>query len=106
MAPSVHPPQQERSRRTLRRILSATERLLLKRPFEDIGVQEIVRAARTSVGSFYARFDDKAALLTALYERYDDDEGIQLPTKLTMSTSSLNARLAIGRWDLARPGAG
>ena len=41
----VRPPQQERSRRTLRRILSATERLLEKRPFEEIGVQQIVRSA-------------------------------------------------------------
>lgn len=71
MAPSmVRPPLQERSRRTLERILGTTERLLLKRPFEEIGVQQIVRGARTSVGAFYARFEDKSALLGALYERY------------------------------------
>ncbi|HEX6883644.1 MAG TPA: helix-turn-helix domain-containing protein [Planctomycetota bacterium] len=65
-------PQQERSRRTLARLLEATEALLDERPFEAIAVDEIVRAARTSVGAFYARFRDKAALLPALYERYDE----------------------------------
>lgn len=70
---SIRPPRQERSRRTLDRLLAATERLLARRSFEAISVQDIVRAARTSVGSFYARFPDKASLLTALYERYDQD---------------------------------
>lgn len=67
---SVRPPQQERSKRTLERILRATERLLEKRAYEEISVQAIVRGARTSVGAFYTRFPDKAALLTALYDRY------------------------------------
>lgn len=61
---------QERSRRTLDRILRTTERLLLRQSFEEIGIQQIVRGARTSVGAFYARFEDKSALLTALYELY------------------------------------
>lgn len=73
MPTTVRPPLQARSRRTLQRILSATERLLVKREFEAISVQQIVRSARTSVGSFYARFEDKAGLLSALYERYDAD---------------------------------
>lgn len=75
---AVRPPLQARSRRTLDRILAATERLLEERSFEEIGVQEIVRAARTSVGSFYARFEDKSALLSALYERYDADLGARI----------------------------
>ena len=68
-------PLQERSRRTLARLLDATEALLVDRRFEEIRIEEIVRRARTSVGAFYARFRDKDALLPALYERYDEELG-------------------------------
>jgi AcrR family transcriptional regulator len=64
-------PLQERSRRTVDRILNAAERLLEQRPFAQISVHDIVRAAKTSIGSFYARFPDKEALLPVLYARYD-----------------------------------
>ena len=65
-------PRQERSRRTLDRILDAAERLLSERPLEEITVAELVREADSSVGAFYARFADKEALLPALYDlRYD-----------------------------------
>lgn len=70
--PSISPPpRQVRSRRTLERILAATERLLARERFESITVRKIVRQSRTSIGSFYARFNDKRALLPALYERYE-----------------------------------
>ena len=64
-------PQQTRSRQTLERILDATEELLRKKPFEEINVAEIVGLARSSVGSFYARFGSKEGLLPLLYQRYD-----------------------------------
>ncbi|MCH8804765.1 MAG: TetR/AcrR family transcriptional regulator [Planctomycetes bacterium] len=64
-------PQQTRSRQTLERILDGTEQLLRKKPFEEITVAEIVRAAGSSVGSFYARFGSKEGLLPLLYQRYD-----------------------------------
>lgn len=64
-------PKQNRSRQTLERILDATEQLLRKRPFEDISVTEIVQAAGSSVGSFYARFGTKDGLLPFIYQRYD-----------------------------------
>ncbi len=69
--PPLREPLQERSRQTLKRILDATEALLEQRAFEAISVGQIVRAAGSSVGAFYARFRDKDALLPALYERYD-----------------------------------
>lgn len=71
--PTLRAPLQARSRATLERIYAATERLLEHRPFQQITVQQIVREARTSVGSFYARFADKDALLPALHGRYDRD---------------------------------
>src|SRR5262245_60015512 len=68
--PTLRPPAQARSRATLERLLDATETLLRTRRFEDIEVDEIVRRARSSVGSFYARVGSKDALLPPLYERY------------------------------------
>ena len=69
----VRAPLQDRSRGTLERILVATEALLERHPFDEIGVAQIVRRARCSTGSFYARFASKDALLPLLYERYDAD---------------------------------
>ncbi|HEX8316760.1 TetR/AcrR family transcriptional regulator [Longimicrobium sp.] len=67
----VRDPLQLRSRETLERVAAATERLLEERPFEEITIGEILRQARCSSGSFYARFGSKDALLPFLYERYD-----------------------------------
>ena len=65
-------PIQERSRETLERFAIATEELLRDRPFEEISVQDIVRKAERPIGSFYARFKSKDALLPFLYRRYHD----------------------------------
>jgi AcrR family transcriptional regulator len=69
----IRPPQQGRSAKTLERLLNATEQLLNDRDFESISVAEIVKAASSSVGSFYGRFDNKAAVLHALHDRYDEE---------------------------------
>lgn len=66
----VRSPQQARSRDTLRRIVDATRALLEEKPFDEISVTEITRRARSSVGAFYNRFADKAALLDYLDELY------------------------------------
>ncbi len=73
--PAHQRPKQTRSQRTQERLLRATERLLVSHRFETITVEQIVKAARSSVGSFYARFRDKDALLPLLYERYDHSLG-------------------------------
>lgn len=64
----VRPPQQDRSRRTLERMLDAARELLGDRGPEGLTVTGITRRARTSVGSFYARFDGKDDLLRYLGE--------------------------------------
>jgi AcrR family transcriptional regulator len=71
----VAEPLQDRSRRTLEKIGEAVEVLLATRSFADITVADIVKQARCSVGSFYARFESKDDLLPYLYERYDADLG-------------------------------
>lgn len=61
------PPQQERSQNTHDRLIEAADRLVSRgRAWSDIGVQELVKEAGTSVGAFYNRFRDKDALLHIL----------------------------------------
>jgi AcrR family transcriptional regulator len=66
----VKPPTQARSRASFDRMLDAAERRLATQDFESLTIAEIVSDARTSVGVFYARFEDKEALLDALYDRH------------------------------------
>ncbi|HJU66233.1 MAG TPA: helix-turn-helix domain-containing protein [Gemmatimonadaceae bacterium] len=79
-------PKQERSSRTLDRIVRAAEELLAQRPFEEITIADIVRRSRSSIGSFYARFDSKEALLPYLYDRYDRELRDRLAPRLDPST--------------------
>lgn len=67
----VNPPKQDRGRETQERILKAFKRLLKKNPFDSISVRQLVQEANTSIGSFYARFRDKDALLPVLYGEYE-----------------------------------
>ncbi len=77
----IAPPIQARSRRTLNRIVEASRALIAERGRDGLTVQDVVVRARTSVGSFYARFSGREALLG-----YLDQE---------MTASALE------RWDLA-----
>lgn len=65
----VRTPRQARSQETFERFLDATRTLLDERPFEEITVADIVQCAGRTVGSFYARFEDKYAVLYELVQR-------------------------------------
>lgn len=81
-AAPIKPPVQSRSRETLQRIYAAAESLMEETPFEKITVQQIVKRARTTTGSFYARFEDKDALLEALHAQHVSDMVELLHTRL------------------------
>lgn len=68
-SPHLHPPQQERSRKTLERLVSAARELIAEDGVEAATVSRIVERADSSVGSFYARFDGRDDLLRYLEER-------------------------------------
>jgi len=68
----ARPPKQRRSQQTLERILLTAEELLREKCFDDVSVAEIAARARSSSGSFYARFPDKRALLHAMHERFGE----------------------------------
>jgi AcrR family transcriptional regulator len=70
---NLRAPKQARSHATLARICTATERLLEKRHWHELTIAEIAAEARSSIGSFYARFADKEALLDHLDERYSQE---------------------------------
>lgn len=67
---SISPPKQARSEETARRILDAAQALIEREGLAGLSIPEVVRRARSSTGSFYARFADKNALLAALEERF------------------------------------
>ncbi|MDH4248846.1 MAG: TetR/AcrR family transcriptional regulator, partial [Deltaproteobacteria bacterium] len=52
----INRPQQMRAQHTQERILAATETLLAERDFGAVSVTQIAKAAKSSVGAFYARF--------------------------------------------------
>lgn len=68
-SPALHPPKQERSRKTLERIARAALELMAEVGPERASVAEIVERAGASVGSFYARFDGKEDLVVYLHQR-------------------------------------
>ena len=69
----VKQPNQARSQRTFERILNAAEALLEDRAWSDLSVNEIIEASGCGAGSFYARFEDKQAVLRMLSVRLAGD---------------------------------
>ena len=80
--PAISPPLQERSAKTLERIVEATEDLLRTKSFENVTIRDIVRRAKCPIASFYARFKSKDDLLPHLYERYDARVGPAVAAKI------------------------
>ena len=66
----VRQPQQKRSRDKLDRMLDAAEGLLDDKNFDELTIVQIAKKARVSAGLIYTRFDDKDAILSALYDRH------------------------------------
>ena len=89
----ITPPLQERSAKTLERIVEATEELLRTKSFEDVTIREIVRRAKCPIASFYARFKSKDDLLPHLYERYD--------ARVAPALAARVAKVDINKIDLA-----
>jgi len=93
----VRAPLQERSRKTLSRILDAAWELLEKEGPEGLTVAGITRKARASVGSFYARFGGKEDLLgymggAALEEALVHCDDLA-PGSVTSSRGAVGARV-------------
>lgn len=68
--PHALPARQERSQRTVERLLDAAETILSRGELEDATVPRIARAADLAVGTVYRRFADKESLVRAVAERF------------------------------------
>jgi len=66
----VKKPRQSRSQASTNRIVAAAERRLAEGGPAALDLAAILREARASVGSFYARFGDKDAFVRHLAERF------------------------------------
>jgi AcrR family transcriptional regulator len=87
-AHAIKAPCQQRSRDSQERILKAAEALIKTKGFEALTTAEVVRRSRTSVGTLYARFGDKTALLHAVQDRVQARE-----------EAAMRAQLAKVDWD-------
>ncbi len=68
-AARIPEPRQERSRRTMRRLLAAAEEIISERGVSSLTVGEVARRAGTAVGTLYTRFPDKDTFLRVFYDR-------------------------------------
>ncbi|WP_168221281.1 TetR/AcrR family transcriptional regulator [Actinomadura sp. WMMA1423] len=65
-------PAQDRSRRTVERILEAATRVLSERGYDGASTNRIARAAGVSNGSLYQYFPNKDAIVIAVLDRFAD----------------------------------
>jgi AcrR family transcriptional regulator len=63
--------QADRTRATRDALIGAARRLFTERGYDDVGTEEIVRAAGVTRGALYHQFGGKASLLEAVYERLE-----------------------------------
>jgi len=68
----VSKPKQARSKKTMENILDTAQQMLIDSTFDKANIQEIVKKANSSIGSFYSLFKTKNNLLECLLDRYQD----------------------------------
>ncbi len=65
---NVRPPQQDRSRQSLEKVLAAARQLLCESPTADLTLNDVSKTAGVSIGSIYGRFKGKEDLLQVVFE--------------------------------------
>lgn len=90
------PPQQERSKRTLERILTAGVEVFAERGYEGLSIADVCQRSGVSAGSLYARFASKEQLVRAIHHHAMSElmaEGVALfadgPEWRSLSTPDL-----------------
>ncbi|MFI0354896.1 TetR/AcrR family transcriptional regulator [Actinomadura sp. 9N407] len=85
-------PRQDRSRRTVERILDAATRVLSERGYEGASTNRIAEAAGISNGSLYQYFPNKDAIVVAVLDRFADHLADRLGAEI-------EAAMAVGPWE-------
>jgi AcrR family transcriptional regulator len=78
--PAHRPPQQARSRASLRRLLDAAETVLARHGLEGATLPRIAKEAELAPASVYRRFRDKDALMAAVFGRFSEANEAELAT--------------------------
>jgi AcrR family transcriptional regulator len=84
-----HPPQQDRSRRALQKVLGAAESVLVAKGFDDFTMTAVAEQADVSVGAIYRRFEGKEQLLGAVWDSLLDKMESDLATALETAEPTL-----------------
>lgn len=71
------PAKQARSRKTRDALIAAGWKLLARHPWDDVTINDIVKTAGVSVGSFYTRFADRDAYFESLAAEWVTRRAVQ-----------------------------
>ena len=80
--------QADRSTATRARLVKAARELFAKRPYADVGTEEIVRRARVTRGALYHHFTDKRDLFRAVHEAMEAELVEEIGRQLTEAAVS------------------
>jgi AcrR family transcriptional regulator len=94
-APSIRPPQQERSRASFERVLAAGARLLRERGYDAFTLAEVSRRAKVSIGSIYGRVQSKDDLVHEIHSRTMHEIGAEHRDAITASDMSRLSTVAL-----------
>jgi AcrR family transcriptional regulator len=102
--------QAERTAETRKALITAGRGLFEERGYEDVGAEEIVRAAGLTRGALYHHFPSgKAGLLEAIYERLEAESTervahVVLDSKMDSPLAAMKAGVAAFLDECAEPG--
>lgn len=96
VAPARRTPQQQRSRERVERILGAARGLIERSGSDAMKMGELAERASISIGSLYQYFPDKAAVIAALAERYNEEGRICIRDGLAGVGDAASFRRAFG----------
>jgi AcrR family transcriptional regulator len=83
------PPQQDRSRRALEKVLGAAESVLVEKGFDDFTMTAVAEQADVSIGAIYRRFEGKDQLLDAVWDTLLDKMESDLASALESAEPNL-----------------
>jgi hypothetical protein len=100
LSPFVLPPQQERSRIALARIIAGASEVLVREGSDSFSMADIAQAARLPVGNIYRRFKGKDSIVQAIsldtFTRLEDIVRDRMQQPHFASASDVVAELAAG----------